>query len=186
MWGIIGLGNAGAEYEQTRHNVGFEAVHALSRAHRIRLRRPRAAALAGMGEIDGVPVLLGMPLTMMNASGVAVARLCHLHDLQPEELIIIVDDVNLDLGQMRLRRGGSEGGHNGLKSVTDRLGTRDYPRLRIGIGSPPGGMSVRDWVLSPFSAEQREEADEAIGRARKCIETAVTEGLEAAMNEFNS
>ncbi|MGC9319116.1 MAG: aminoacyl-tRNA hydrolase, partial [Armatimonadota bacterium] len=95
MWGIIGLGNAGAEYEQTRHNVGFEVVHALSRAHGVRLRRPRAAALAGTGEIDGAPVLLGVPLTMMNASGVAVARLCHLHDLQPEELIIILDDINL-------------------------------------------------------------------------------------------
>ncbi len=186
MRGIIGLGNPGPEYQATRHNVGFEVVRALASAHGIRLGRPRAAAIAGTGEIDGAPVLLGMPLTMMNASGVAVQRLCHLYEMEPEDLIIIVDDINLDLGQMRLRRGGSEGGHNGLKSITERLGTRDYPRLRIGVGRPPAGVSARDWVLSPFSAEERDTVDAAIARARSCVETAVLEDIETAMNEFNS
>lgn len=186
MWGIIGLGNPGAEYERTRHNVGFEVVEALADAHGVRLRRPRAAALAGTGAIDGVPVLLAMPLTMMNASGVAVARLCHLYELTPENLIVVVDDINLDLGRLRLRRSGSEGGHKGLKSITERLGTRDYPRLRIGVGAPPGDISARDWVLSPFSPEEREVADEVIARGRRCIEVAVTQGIETAMNEFNS
>lgn len=186
MRGIIGLGNPGGEYERTRHNVGFEVARSLARAHRIRMRRPRAAALAGTGEIDGEPVMLATPLTMMNASGVAVVRLCHLYDLDADDLIIIVDDVNLDLGCLRLRRGGSEGGHNGLKSITERLGTRDYPRLRIGIGQPAGGMGMRDWVLSEFSPDEREAADEAVGRARACVEMAVSEDIEAAMNEFNS
>ncbi len=185
MRGIIGLGNPGGEYEQTRHNIGFDVIEALARAHGVRLRRPRAAALAGTGEIDGVAVMLAMPLTMMNASGVAVARLCHLHELAPEDLIVIVDDINLELGRLRLRRGGSEGGHRGLKSITERLGTRDYPRLRIGIGGPPGGMSARDWVLSPFSADEREAAEEAVARARRCVEVAVADGVETAMNEFN-
>jgi len=186
MRAIIGLGNPGGDYEETRHNVGFAVIEALACAHGVRLRRPRAAALTGTGAIDGVPVVLALPLTMMNASGVAVVRLCHLHDLAPEDLIVIIDDINLDLGQLRLRRGGSEGGHRGLRSITERLGTRDYPRLRIGVGAPPAGMSARDWVLSPFSADERETAEEAIARARRCAEMAVTEGIEAAMNEFNS
>ena len=185
MWGIIGLGNPGPEYEDTKHSVGFRVIDRLARAHGVRLRRPRAAALAGTGEIEGCPVLLGMPLTMMNASGAAVARLCHLHDLAPEDLIVIVDDINLDLGRLRLRRGGSEGGHRGLRSIAERLGTRDYPRLRIGIGAPPGGMDARDWVLSPFAPEDREAAEEAVARAAKAIECALREGFETAMNEFN-
>ncbi|MCD6360983.1 MAG: aminoacyl-tRNA hydrolase [Armatimonadetes bacterium] len=185
MWGIIGLGNPGPEYEDTKHNVGFEVVERLARAHGVRLRRPRAAALAGTGEIEGQPVLLAMPLTMMNASGAAVARLCHLHDLRPEDLIVIVDDINLDLGRLRLRRGGSEGGHRGLKSITERLGTRDYPRLRIGVGAPPGGMDARDWVLSPFADQDRPVADEAVERAARAVECVLRDGIEAAMNQFN-
>lgn len=186
MWGIIGLGNPGGEYDRTRHNVGFEVIHALADAHGIKLARPRAAAIAGTGRIDAQPVVLAMPLTMMNASGVAVLRLCHIYDLEPSNLIVIVDDLNLDLGRLRLRRGGSAGGHNGLKSINEKLGTKDYPRLRIGIGAPQGGMGARDWVLSEFAPEEREAADEAVKRARACVEMIVTDGIEAAMNEFNS
>lgn len=186
MWGIIGLGNPGGEYDRTRHNIGFEVIHSLAGAHDIKIGRPRAAAVAGSGRIGDECVVLAMPLTMMNASGVAVVRLCHLYDLEPADLIVIVDDLNLDLGQLRLRRGGSAGGHNGLKSINEKLGTKDYPRLRIGIGSPPGGVSARDWVLSEFAPDEREAADEAVKRATACIEMAVTEGIEAAMNEFNS
>ena len=186
MWGIIGLGNPGGEYDRTRHNVGFEVIHALAATHRIKIGRPRAAALAGTGRIEDKRVVLAMPLTMMNASGVAALRLCHLHDLEPANLIVIVDDLNLQLGQLRLRRGGSAGGHNGLKSINEKLGTKDYPRLRIGIGSPLGGMNARDWVLSEFARDEREAADAAVQRARACVETAVVEGIEAAMNEFNS
>ncbi len=185
MRGIIGLGNCRAEYTGTRHNIGFEVVDALAERHEIRFRRPRAAAVAGTGEIADTPVVLAKPLTMMNLSGVAVLRMCHLHDLGPEDLIVVVDDLNLDLGKLRLRRGGSEGGHNGLKSITEKLQTRDYPRLRIGIGSPPGGVGARDWVLSEFSAEEREEATEAVLRACECVEMTIIEGIEAAMNQFN-
>ena len=185
MHGIVGLGNARAEYDRTRHNIGFEVVDSLARSHGIGLRRARAAAIAGTGEVDGAAVVLAKPLTMMNASGVAVVRLCHLHDLAPEELIIVVDDMNLELGRLRLRRGGSEGGHNGLKSITEKLQTRDYPRLRIGIGCPPGDMDARDWVLSEFSGEEREAATEVVERACKCVEMCITEGIGAAMNEFN-
>lgn len=186
MWGIIGLGNPGGEYDRTRHNIGFEVVYALASAHRIKIGRARAAALAGTGTIAGTPVVLGMPLTMMNASGVAVLRLCHIHELEPQDLIVIVDDLNLELGQLRLRRGGSAGGHNGLKSINEKLGTKDYPRLRVGIGQPPGGMDARDWVLSEFSRDEREAADEAVKRARACIEMAISDGIETAMNAFNS
>ncbi|MFP4249419.1 MAG: aminoacyl-tRNA hydrolase [Armatimonadota bacterium] len=186
MWGIIGLGNPGGEYERTRHNVGFEVIHALAAAHDIKIGRPRAAAVAGTGRIDGERVVLAMPLTMMNASGVAAVRLRHIYDLDPARLLVIVDDLNLDLGQLRLRRGGSAGGHNGLKSINEKLGTKEYPRLRVGIGRPPGGIDARDWVLSEFAPDEREVVDAIIGRARACVEMAVTDGIEAAMNEFNS
>lgn len=185
MWGIIGLGNAEPQYEDTRHNVGFEVVHLLAQAHGVRLRRARAAAVAGEGRIQDVAVLLAMPLTMMNLSGVAVARLCHLYDLQPGNLIVVVDDINLPVGKLRLRRGGSEGGHRGLKSVTEWLGTKDYPRLRVGIGAPPGDMDARTYVLSPFAEDQVEEAEAMLVRAKRAIECTLTEGLETAMNEFN-
>ena len=185
MRGIIGLGNPGGAYERTRHNIGFEIIYELARIHRVSLGRPRAAAIAGSGRIDSTQAVLAMPLTMMNASGVAVVRLCHLYDLAPEDLIVVVDDFNLDLGRLRLRRGGSEGGHNGLKSITEKLGTREYPRLRVGIGPAPGGMNVRDFVLSEFTRAEAEAARDAVRRACKCIEMAVTDGIEAAMNEFN-
>jgi PTH1 family peptidyl-tRNA hydrolase len=185
MWGVIGLGNAEPQYEDTRHNVGFEVVHLLAQAHGVRLKRARAAALVGEGRIEDVQAVLAMPLTMMNLSGVAVARLCHLHDLRPEDLIIVVDDINLPLGRVRLRRGGSEGGHRGLRSVTEWLGTKDYPRLRLGIGAPPEGMDARAHVLSPFGKSELAEAQEMVLRARQAIECALTEGLETAMNEFN-
>jgi len=186
MWGIIGLGNPGGEYDRTRHNIGFEVIHALASAHRIKIGRARAAALAGTGTIADKAVVLGMPLTMMNASGAAVVRLCHIHELEPADLIVIVDDLNLELGKLRLRRGGSAGGHNGLKSINEKLMTKDYPRLRIGIGRPQGGMDTRDWVLSEFTSDEREAADEAVKRARECVEMVVTDGIEAAMNAFNS
>ncbi len=185
MWGIVGLGNIGPDYEDTRHNVGFDTVDALARVHRVRLRRGRAAAVLGEGEVKGTEVVLAKPLTMMNASGVAVARICYLYDLQPENLIIVVDDINLDLGKLRLRRRGSEGGHRGLRSITERLGTKDYPRLRLGIGAPPGDVDARDYVLSPFTKPELEEAQAMIERARRAIECALTDGFEAAMNEFN-
>jgi PTH1 family peptidyl-tRNA hydrolase len=185
MWGVIGLGNAEPQYQDTRHNVGFDVVYLLAQAHGVRLRRARAAALAGRGEVGEVQVLLGMPLTMMNLSGVAVARLCYLYDLQPQQLMIVVDDINLPLGRLRLRRGGSEGGHRGLRSVTEWLGTKDYPRLRLGIGGPPEGMDARDHVLSPFGKSELAEAQAMVLRARQAIECALTEGLETAMNEFN-
>ena len=185
MWGIVGLGNIGPDYEDTRHNVGFEVVAALARVHRVRMRHGRVAAVVGEGEVEGVKVVLAEPLTMMNASGAAVSRLCYLYDLQPEDLIVVLDDINLDLGKLRLRRGGSEGGHRGLRSITERLGTKDYPRLRLGIGAPPGDMDARDYVLSPFTQPELEEAQAMVERARQAIECALTDGFEAAMNEFN-
>ncbi len=185
MWGIIGLGNPGSDYDDTKHNVGFEVVERLARAHGVRLRRARAAALAGTGDIDGEPVVLCMPMTMMNASGVAVARLMHLHELEPDRLIAIVDDINLPVGRLRVRRGGSDGGHKGLRSISERIGTRDYPRLRLGVGAPPSGMDARDWVLTPFPKDQRDTAAEAIAMAAKAVECVILEGIEKAMNEYN-
>jgi len=185
MWGIIGLGNIGPEYQDTRHNVGFEVVDALARVHHLRMRRGRVAALVGAGEVGGVPVVLGKPLTMMNASGAGVLRICHLYDLQPGDLIVIVDDINLALGRLRLRRGGSEGVHRGLLSISHRLSTKDFPRLRLGIGAPPEGMDARDYVLSPFTSAELEQAQAMVERARQAVECVLAEGFEAAMNQYN-
>ncbi|MBD3293345.1 MAG: aminoacyl-tRNA hydrolase [Armatimonadia bacterium] len=163
-------------------------VRALAEAHDISISNipARGPAVTGTGHFGEEPVVLAIPLTMMNNSGVAVIRVCRLYEIELENLIVVVDDLNLELGQLRLRRSGSTGGHNGLKSINEKLETKDYPRLRIGIGNPPGGMDARDWVLSEFTADEREVADEAVERARDCVEMAVTEGIEAAMNEFNS
>ncbi len=186
MWGIIGLGNPGGEYDGTRHNIGFEVVGALAGSHGTSFGRPRAASVAGTGRTADERVVLAKPLTMMNASGVAAVRLCENYDLAPSNLIVVVDDLNLDLGQLRLRRGGSAGGHNGLKSINEKLGTKQYPRLRIGIDSPPGGMDARDWVLSRFDPDERAAVEEAVEQGAACVEMAVSDGIEAAMNEFNS
>lgn len=182
---IVGLGNPGAEYAGTRHNVGFEVVEALAERHSIALSSGRHQALCGWGSHRGYPFGLAKPLTYVNRSGEAVRGLLGEHQLEPRELLVVVDDLHLDLGAIRLRPKGGSGGHNGLEDIAERLGTTTFPRLRIGIGQDFAPGQQVDYVLSPFSPDEREVIDATIKRACDAALTFVTEGITTAMNRFN-
>lgn len=183
---IVGLGNPGPNYAQTRHNVGFRVIDALAARHQISISKRRHQALIGRGEIAGVDVILAKPQTFMNESGAAVRRLLAYYQLQLRHLLVVSDDINLDLGQIRLRRAGSAGGQKGLRSISQHLGSNDFARLRVGIGRLAPGQDATRFVLSPFSAHERQAAEAAIQRAADAIECALRNGLEDAMNRYNS
>lgn len=189
MYLIVGLGNPGARYARTRHNVGWMVLDELARRHHIDLSRKAHDAHIG-GTLWGEQrVMLARPLTFMNLSGRAVSALLRYHNVEPHQLLIICDDLNLPLGRLRLRRGGSDGGHNGLKSISQALSTNEYPRLRFGVGEPPREERVErgtaDYVLSVFTPDEARAVEETVNRAADCAEVFVREGVEAAMNRFN-
>ncbi len=184
-WIVLGLGNPGAEYAHTRHNIGFDVVDILASRHRIRLNLHRDHARYGLGRIADVPVLLAKPMTYMNRSGEAARALLQRYPLEPARLLVIVDDVALPPGKIRVRPSGSDGGHNGLESIIQCLGTQVFPRVRVGIGSPPPGQMV-EYVLSRFSPQQQPIIEEALQRAADAVEVAIAEGVQAAMNRFNA
>jgi PTH1 family peptidyl-tRNA hydrolase len=182
MKAIVGLGNPGAEYQATRHNVGFAVVDFLARRWNVRLKSWKSvAALAVVSDRD---VLLAEPKTFMNASGEAVARITAFHKIESDDLLVVVDEAQLPLGRLRLRRAGSAGGHNGLKSIIEHLGP-DFPRLRIGIGLGDPRRDLVDHVLSSFENNERATASEAIARSADAVEVFVEEGIGQAMNRFN-
>ena len=183
MKAIVGLGNPGAQYEGTRHNLGFEVVDELARRWNVRLKSWRSkAALALVKDRD---VLLLEPKTFMNESGPAVAYVAEFYRLQPEDVLVVVDEVQLPLGRLRLRRSGSAGGHNGLKSVIEHFGA-DFPRLRIGVERGDRAWDLSDRVLSKFGRDERKVIGPAVKRAADAAETFVTDGLQIAMNRFNA
>ena len=183
---LVGLGNPGAQYAETRHNVGFLVVDRLATRHQITVSRQRHRALFARGRIGGEDCLLVKPQTFMNDSGEAVARLLMYYRLQPADVLLIYDDLALDLGVMRLRRGGSDGGHKGVRSVIHYLDTDQVARLRLGIGRGPEGHSSIDYVLSSFARSERERAEEMVDKAADAVECVLREGLEAAMNRYNA
>lgn len=182
---IVGLGNPGPKYEGTRHNIGFEVADAVAGHAGIVLEHGRGDVLIGFGRVRSYPFGVAKPLTYMNRSGKAVRTLLGVHRIEPDEMLVVVDDINLDVGRIRIRPSGSAGGHNGVQDIIDRLGHDDFPRLRCGVGSdfPRGGQV--DYVLSPFAAEERALVDDVVLRARDAAETFVCEGVAAAMNRFN-
>ena len=183
---LVGLGNPGADYEGTRHNVGFIVVEALAeRARAVFQHDGRADAFVGSGRLRGRPVVLVKPLTYMNRSGSTVKHLVRRLGFEPTEVLIIVDDINLTLGKLRLRERGSAGGHNGVQDVIDQLGTDAFPRLRIGVGDDFAQGRQSDYVLSPFTKEEQPVIDEAVVRARDAAVTFVVDGIVSAMNRFN-
>lgn len=181
---IVGLGNPGGEYEETRHNAGFMLIDRLSRDYGIRLSR-RGKGAWGAGRIAGAEVLLLKPLTFMNLSGQSVSELIHAYPLPARSVLAVYDDCDLPLGKVRIRKRGGSGGHKGLASLIDALGTKDIPRIRLGVGRPLHG-DVVEYVLSPFSAAELPVLDEMLGRAKEAVESIVTCGIEPAMNRFNS
>ncbi|HEB60859.1 MAG TPA: aminoacyl-tRNA hydrolase [Phycisphaeraceae bacterium] len=184
---IVGLGNPGREYTGTRHNAGFMAVDRLATRHVTPGSIPRSRFHSGLHEvlINNVKCLLIQPTTYMNRSGMAVGEAVRFYRVDiARDLMIIVDDVALPCGSIRLRPGGSAGGHNGLADIERHLGTQSYPRCRIGIGSPQG-QPQRDYVLTRFSPEQRVLVEQAVERACDAVECWVADGIDKAMNEYN-
>ena len=180
---VVGLGNPGPKYAGTRHNAGFMCVDRLAERAGIALNDKRKAALLGEGRIDGKRVVLVKPRTFMNVSGEAVRYALDRYRVRAESVLIVLDDLDLPLGRIRMRASGGSGGHNGLNSINAALATQDYARLRIGIGRPQGGTI--GYVLGAFSPEEATEAEAAIERAADAAEAWLTRGVNYAMDNFN-
>jgi PTH1 family peptidyl-tRNA hydrolase len=183
---IVGLGNPDRRYRQTRHNVGWEVIDHAARRFGVAVDQKGAWALVGGAKLGRHRILLAKPQTYVNRSGMAVADLRRRHRVKLADLLVIVDDLDLPPGRLRLRAGGSHGGHNGLRSIIDALGSDAFPRLRVGIGRPPEGVDPAEFVLTPFSESERALIEPALDRAVDAVETVVRDGLPAAMNRFNT
>jgi PTH1 family peptidyl-tRNA hydrolase len=184
---VVGLGNPGPRYADTRHNVGFAVVDLLAERMGVRFAlHKRSNSEIAEGRLSGDKVVLAKPRTYMNESGGPVAGLVRYFSVEPENLVVAHDDLDLDFGQIRLKRGGGEGGHNGLRSITRSLGTKDYLRLRFGIGRPPGRQDPADFVLKKFSGTERKELDFAVDLAADAAEALLEQGLEATQNRFHA
>jgi len=186
QWLIAGLGNPGAQYENTRHNVGFAAVDALAAGLGVKINRLKFQSLYTLAEIGGVKVMLLKPQTFMNRSGQAVRDAAQFFKLPPDRVLILFDDVSLPPGRLRIRRSGSAGGHNGIKDIIYQLSSDQMPRVKIGVGSPPHeGYDLADWVLSGFSAEERALVAPSVRLAAEAASEIITKGVDEAMNRYN-
>ena len=182
---IVGLGNPGPEYAETRHNMGFRCVDCVAKSHGITFSRRHRSVLVGEGVVEGRRVALAKPRTFVNRSGRAITYLLARYAVSPQNLLVICDDLDLPLGKIRLRPEGSAGGHNGIKSIIEAVGTQEFPRLRVGIGHPPSGSDQIDYVLGTMSEDEREMADEAVERVVQAVASVLTDGVTVAMNRFN-
>lgn len=185
-WLIVGLGNPGEKYENTRHNVGFMTIDELAERKRIPVQKLKYRALTNTAELGGTKVLLMKPVTYMNLSGEAVGEAARFYKIPPERVLVVSDDVSLPLGKLRIRKSGSAGGHNGLKSIIQHLGGEEFPRLKVGVGGKPHpDYDMADWVLSKFAGEDKKTIDEAVKRAADAIEYYLQYGPDKAMGRFN-
>lgn len=182
---IVGLGNPGREYEGTRHNVGFMVVEAFAKKYRLEFDSHEKDALTGRGRVAGNSVMLAKPLTYMNLSGEAVAKLARAYLDAPADMIVVYDDIDLPLGRIRIRERGSAGTHNGMRSIIASVGTEDFPRLRVGIRGDESGGRLRDYVLDEFAPEEQGVVETTIARACEALLLFVRSDLRRAMNEFN-
>lgn len=186
---IVGLGNPGPQYARNRHNIGFQCLELFARRHDLHLDRMQMRAMTGTGTVSvrgqRQKVLLVKPLTYMNASGEAVAPLARFFKVEPASMLVIHDDLDLAAAKVRLRKSGSSGGQNGVQSIIERLGTQDFPRLKVGIGRPPGRMDPAAYVLQNFSEGEEVDFGPLRERVADAVECWLFEGIEAAMNRFN-
>ena len=186
MYIIAGLGNPTMQYEGTRHNAGFDVIDALADKYNISVDGRKNRAYIGKGIIEGQKVLLVKPQTYMNLSGESIGGLVDYFKIDEEQdLIVIYDDISLSPGQIRIRKKGSAGGHNGIKNIIAHLGTQEFPRIKVGVGDKPPRMDLADYVLSRFSKEDREKMEQAFKDAAEAVEVMIAEGPDAAMNQFN-
>ena len=186
MYLIAGLGNPTREYDKTRHNVGFSVIDVLADRYRIDVSEKKHKALCGSGVIEGQKVLLVKPQTFMNLSGESLRAAADYYKIEPQDMIVIYDDISLDPGQLRIRLKGSAGGHNGIKNIIAQLGTQEFPRIKVGVGAKPPRMDLADYVLSRFSPEEQKQMDEAFREAAEAAVSMMTDGAERAMNHYNT
>ncbi|MCD4673459.1 MAG: aminoacyl-tRNA hydrolase [Anaerolineaceae bacterium] len=182
---IVGLGNPGREYRNTRHNIGFMAVDRFCETHNVRLGKVKFKAIIGQARIGSARVIFAKPQTFMNRSGDSVAAIVRFYKIPIDQLLVVHDDLDLPYGSLRLRPGGGAGGQKGLGSIIERLGTQRFPRMRIGIGRPPGQMDAASYVLQNFGRADQEELDFILRRAEDAMQIFIKDGLEKAMNQFN-
>ncbi len=182
---IIGLGNPSDKYRATRHNIGWDAITRLSDDYRIPLDFKKHKAICGKGYIGGEKVILAQPVTYMNLSGESVRELVDFYKVSPEEIIVIYDDISLEVGQLRIRKKGSAGGHNGIKSIISHLGTEDFPRIKIGVGDKPKDWDLADYVMSRFHGEEQARIREALKDASDACQLMVDSKIDEAMNRYN-
>ena len=186
MFLIAGLGNPDKKYEKTRHNIGFDTVDALAEKYNISITEKKHKALCGSGVIEGVKVILAKPQTYMNLSGESIAEIVNFYKLDPEsEMLIIFDDISLAPGNIRVRKKGSAGGHNGIKNIIAHLGGQVFPRIKVGVGEKPPKYDLADYVLGHFSKAEQELMSEGYDNAVKAVELIVSDQISEAMNEYN-
>jgi PTH1 family peptidyl-tRNA hydrolase len=185
MYIIVGLGNPTEKYQATRHNVGWDVITRLSDDYRIPMDFKKHKAICGKGYIEGEKVILAQPITYMNLSGESVRELVDFYKVAPEEVIVIYDDISLEVGQLRIRKKGSAGGHNGMKSIISHLGTDEFPRIKVGVGDKPKGWDLADYVLSRFQGEEQVTIREALKDSSEACKMIITSGMDAAMNQYN-
>ena len=185
-WMIVGLGNPGSQYEKTRHNVGFRAMDLLAADLHTKIDRLKFKALTRLVTRQGQKILLVQPQTYMNLSGAAVSALATYYKVKPERILVIFDDISLPVGRIRIRKDGSAGGHNGIKSIIQSLGTDQFPRVKVGVGAKPHpDYDLADWVLSKFSAQEEKALGPALENAAKAALTVLDEGTEKAASAYN-
>ncbi len=183
---VVGLGNPGSEYENTRHNTGFMALDTLAEKYNIKVDRLKFKSLCGMGIIEGQRVLLMKPSAYMNLSGQAVTEAMAFYKTPPERTLILFDDISLDTGKLRIRRKGSDGGHNGMKNIIYLSGSDQFPRIKIGVGAKPAQWNLADWVLSRFSSQELKDMQQSCHAVSEAVPLILQGSMDKAMNKFNS
>ena len=181
---IVGLGNPGVRYQGNRHNIGFQVADQLAENNHIPISKKRLKAFYGTGKIDSQEVVLAKPMTFMNRSGEAVRRIANFFKVGMEDLIVVHDDLDLPFGKLRFKRRGGDGGHQGVRSIIEAMDGNTFLRLKVGVGRPPRGMEVAEYVLCDFDENQQPQLDEICSRAAEALVVMLLEGLEAAMNQY--
>ena len=181
---VVGLGNPGRKYKDTRHNAGFMVIDRVADKYNVKLRKEERKAIVAKERIKGEKVILAKPQTFMNKSGVAVQQLADYYNLDTADILVVYDDLDLDVGQLKIKPKGGHGGHNGLKSVINLVGAKDFSRVRIGIGRPKY-RSVKDYVLSKFASKEQDEIDQVLNKGVKAVEFFLDGNLDKAMNKYN-
>lgn len=182
---IIGLGNPTEKYQATRHNIGWDAITRIADDYNIALNQNKHKAICGTGYIEGEKVILAQPVTYMNLSGESVRQLVDYYKVSAQDIIVIYDDISLDVGQLRIRKKGSAGGHNGIKSIISHLGTDEFPRIKIGVGEKPKDWDLADYVLSRFKEDEEKIIREALKDSSDACRMIISDGMDAAMNKYN-